>query len=216
MNSIFSWVLFLCVSSVNFSIAAEELQPSVVELLKPKLNSDRIEYFFGNYGVDPLSIDSPAFPHSRIANLYSIDQGNKIMRTLAVVDFFQPVHSELADVHREIDEGKSIGIALREKGWTIHKNPVYFGELELSASVMSWMREEEFNSGAVYFYQLYVSKQDMKKIPYCTILEVYSPQYLTQEWLQALYEDQYVEFSALSKEAADFIARLSLLMQDFP
>lgn len=217
MHSYF-FSLFLLFGSViaGISFAAPEVQPSVVELLKPKLNSDRIEYFFGSYGVDPLDIDSPAFPFSRIANLHSLNQGKKIMRTLAVVDYFQPQNPSLNTVHREIVEGKSIGIALREHGWTIHKNAVYFGSISLSPNVMEWMDENEVTEGAVHFYRLEVSKDNQDPIPYCTILEVHSPQYLTQEWLQALYADQYARFSHQSKEASEFISRLVLLMQDFP
>ena len=205
-----------------FSLFAEtseapEIQQSIVDFLKPKLNSDRIEYFFGNYGVDTLDIDSPVFPFSRIANLHSVHQGKKIMRTLAVVDFFHPVHPDLHDVHRKIIEGKSIGIALREHGWIVHKYPVYFGTTFLSPRVLDWMDEPCIDQAALHVYRLEVSKNDKPDfIPYCTILEVHSPQYLTEEWLKALYEDQYEEFSIKSKEAADLLFRLSILIQDFP
>jgi hypothetical protein len=210
--------LFLLFGSIiaGTSFASPEIQPNVVELLKPKLNSDRIEYFFGSYGVDPLDIDSLAFPFSRIANLHSLNHGKKIMRTLAVVDYFQPQNPSLCTVHREIVAGKSIGIALREDGWTIHKNAVYFGSISLSPNVMEWMDENNVAEGAAHFYRLEVSKANQEPIPYCTILEIHSPQYLTQEWLQALYADQYALFSQESKESSELIARLVLLMQDFP
>lgn len=207
---------FSCFFFLGTLCAAPEVQQNVVDLLKPKLNSDRIEYFFGSYGVDPLEIESPVFPNSRIANLHSLHQGKKIMRTLAVVDYFQPQQPSLGPVHREIVQGKSIGIALREHGWTIHKNAVYFGSLSLSPNVMDWMDEYESKEGAVHFYRLEVSKNNQDPIPYCTILELHSPQYLTQEWLQALYAEQYTEYSHQSKEASEFINRLALLLQDFP
>ena len=147
---ILSWII--CSLFGGISEAAPEIQPKVVEFLKPKLNSDRIEYFFGSYGVDPLEIASPAFPSSRISNLYSIHQGKKIMRTLAVVDFFQPVHPDLTDVHHEILEGKSVGIALREEGWNIKKSPVYFGMAMLSPGVMDWMDENCVDQAALHVY----------------------------------------------------------------
>lgn len=56
-------------------------------ILKQKLNSDRIKFLFGSYGVDPLNIQSSVFPNSRISNLHSTHDGKKIMRTLAVVNF---------------------------------------------------------------------------------------------------------------------------------
>ncbi len=191
------------------AIAAPEFNQNVVELLKPKLNSDRIEYFFGSYGVDPLDIASD----SRIANLYSLDNGKKIMRTLAVVNFSDPMNSELQHVHREIVAGKSIGIALREDGWTIHKNPVYFGSVDLSSNLMEWMDEKDETTAAVHFYRLDVSKNDLDAMNYCTILEVHSPQYLSEEWLQALYSDQY---GIESEEASQLKAKLTNLIQNFP
>ena len=170
-----------------------------------------------SYGVDPLDIKSPVFPASRIANLHSMHQDKKIMRTLAVVDFFQPMHPDLNGVHREIIEGKSIGIALRDQGWKIHKKPVHFGLIALSPGLMDWMDEHSVDQAALHVYRLEVSNSDKSDlIPYCTILELHSPQYLSEEWMQALYEDQYKEFSTLSTETSDLISRLSKLIQEFP
>lgn len=216
-NSLFAfgWMFFSLFAGT--SQAAPEIKQSVVDLLKPKLNSDRSEYFFGNFGVDVLDIDSPVFPFSRISNLHSVHQGRKIMRTLAVVDFFHPVHADLNDVHRKIMEGKSIGIALREQGWIIQKKPVYFGITLISPRIMDWMDESSLDQAVLQVYRLEVSKNDVSVfMPYCTIIELHSPQYLTEEWKRALYEDQYEEFSVKSDEAADLLFRLSMLMQDFP
>jgi hypothetical protein len=198
------------------SEAAPEVEQEIVEFLKPKLNSDRIQYFFGSYGVDKLDIDSPVFPNSRIASLHSIHQGKKIMRTLAIVDFFQPVDDELNSVHSEIIEGKSIGIALREQGWMIQKKPLYFGIFLLSPALMDWM-ETSIDNAAVHAYRLEVSKSDQPdSIPYCTIIELHNPHYLSEEWLQALYDDQYREFSKISIEAEVLLSRLSVLIREFP
>jgi hypothetical protein len=205
----------LCVFlACGFLEAAPELEEKVVELLKPKLNSDRIEYFFGNYAIETLDIQSSAFPGSRITNLYSVHEGKKVMRTLAVVDFFDPVHPNLKEAHRQISEGKSIGIALRDEGWMIQKRPVYFGEIALSPSVMEWMDEAHQNQAAVHVYRLEVSKNN-EMIPYCTIIEVHSPQYLSQEWLKAFYPDQYDAYSVVNQETADLLERLSILMKEF-
>ncbi len=215
--------LFFALSLIAFSFfigtseAVPEIQRETVALLKPKLNSDRIEYFFGSYGVDALKIESPVFPASRIANLYSIHQGKKIMRTLAVVDFFQPISSDLQEVHREIIEGKSIGIALRDRGWIVHKKPIYFGVTSLSPELMKWMDEPTIDQAALHIYRLEVSRKGQSEMtPYCTIIELYSPQYLTEEWLQALYGDQYQEFSIKTEEVVDLLCRLLVLIQNFP
>ncbi len=121
------------------------------------------------------------------------------MRTLAVVDFFQPVDLSLTDVHSEIMSGKSIGIALREQEWKIEKRAVYFGEASLSSHLMGWMDEHCADKGAVYIYRLEVSKSNENPLPYCTIIELYSPQYLSKEWLQSLYGDQYKNHSLVKK-----------------
>lgn len=205
----------LCVATVLSMLeGAPELEDSVVELLKPKLNSDRIEYFFGNYAIETLDIHSSAFAGSRITNLYSVHEGKKIMRTLAVVDFFDPLHEDLKEAHRQISNGKSIGIALREEGWMIQKRPVYFGGIALSPRLMEWMDESNQDQAAVHVYRLEVSKNN-EIIPYCTIIEVHSPQYLDLEWLKAFYPDQYDAFSEATQETTDLMGRLSILMRDF-
>lgn len=219
-----SFFAFCLILITLFGVAVEtttwavpEIRQETIDLLKPKLNSDRIEYFFGSYGVDPLDIDSPVFPLSRISNLHSLEHGKKVMRTLAVVDYFQPVSPELANVHQEIKEGKSIGIALREHGWIIHKNPVFFGVTNLSPELMNWMDEPTVREAAVHIYRLNVSKKDKPElIPYCTIIEVHSPQYLSKEWLQVLYEDQYMNFSIRTSEVDNLLNRLSKLIKNFP
>ncbi|HEV8051008.1 MAG TPA: hypothetical protein VGP47_00825 [Parachlamydiaceae bacterium] len=199
------------------SEASSPIQQETVDYLKPKLNSDRIEYFFGSFAVDVLDIHSPAFPGSRISNLYSTNNGKKIMRTLAVVDFFQPTSPELLNAHCEIMEGKAIGIALRDHGWSINKKPLYFGSIILSPAVMDWMDELLDNQGALHIYRLDVSKKDQSEtIPYCTIIEVQSPQYLSIEWLQALYPDQYKSFSNQTDEVGALLSRLKILLQTFP
>lgn len=211
-------ILILCLvyfSTCVFPLeAAPEVERNIVEQLSPKLNSDRIEYFFGSYGIEQIDVESSAFPGSRISNLYSVHHGQKIMRTLAVVDFFDPVHEDLKEAHRQISNGKSIGIALREEGWMIQKRPVYFGGIALSPRLMEWMDESNQDQAAVHVYQLEVSKNN-EIIPYCTIIEVHSPQYLDLEWLKAFYPDQYDAFSVATQETTDLMGRLSILMKDY-
>jgi len=207
-------VLILLMLATSLT-GAQPVQEDVVQELMPRLNSDRITYFFGSYGVEALDIETSTFPKSRIANLFSLHDGQKIMRTLAVVDFKEPVHPKLVKVHEAIVAGKSIGITLRDEGWTIQKVPVYFGVIELSQSVMQWMEEATVGIAAIHIYRLDVAK-DERAIPYCTIVEIHSPEYLSPEWLQGLYPEQYENFSACTLETSSLLFRLSKLMAEFP
>ncbi len=211
----FAFCLLLS-SPFCFVNGAPAVKQDVVQLLIPKLNSDRIAYFFGSYGVDPIQVNASPFGESRIANLYSLQGDQKIMRTLAIVDFKQPIPEDLKQAHQCITQGQSIGIALREKGWSIEKLPLYFGTVALSPALKAWMHESSCNSAAVHFYQLNVLKEDRQPVPYCTIIEVHSPQYLDASWLQALYFGQYQDHQEASGEAAALIGSLNLLITEFP
>ncbi|MCB1075377.1 MAG: hypothetical protein KDK59_07560 [Simkania sp.] len=141
----------LCATFFFFGMLFAQVQPEVVQSLKPKLNTERIEYFFGNSGVELLEIDSPAFVEKRISNLYSIDNtGRKIMRCLAIVDFTVPIHYNLTDSHQEICTGSPIGTTLKKHGWSITKKPIYFSTISLSPELMLWMEEVETNEAALH------------------------------------------------------------------
>lgn len=201
----------------QFVHSAPEVKQEVVELLTPKLNSDRIAHFFGSFGVDQISIGSSPFQDCRIANLYSLHDGQKFMRTLAVVDYQQPVHENLKQVHQEICQGASIGIALRQHGWKLDKVPVYFGSVALSPQVQAWMHEKESSRAAVHIYKLMVFKNEGdERVHYCTIIEVQSPQYLDENWLQSLYPDQYKNYRESTKEVSMLINSLNTLIDQFP
>jgi hypothetical protein len=197
--------------------AAPEVKQEVVQLLTPKLNSDRISHFFGSYGVETISMAESPFGEGRIANLYSLQGDEKILRTLAVVDFQQPVHESLKPVHKEICEGQSIGIALRKNGWMIDKLPVYFGSVSLSPQLRAWMQESGSDKAAVHIYKLHVFKENSEeRLHYCTIIEVHSPQYLDENWLQSLYPDQYPQFRKTSDEVSPLMTSLNALISAFP
>ena len=197
--------------------AAPEVKQEVVQLLISKLNSDRIAHFFDSYGVETIEVAASPFGEGRIANLYSTLGDEKIMCTLAVVDFKQPVHESLKSVHKEICEGQSIGIALRKNGWLIDKLPVYFGSISLSPELQGWMQESSSDRAAVHIYKLHVFKENSEeRFHYCTIIEVHSPQYLDEKWLQALYPDQYNDFRANSGEVDALMGPLNALIRSFP
>lgn len=189
--------------------SAFPLRTETVKLLKHQLNSDRIKYFFGSFGVELLNLQSSEFPESRISNLYSMHDDKKVMRTLALVDFKQTTHPLLQEAHREIINGGSIGATLSRHGWKIKKNPMYFGSFYLTSKILQWMQEEQLKEAAIHIYRLEVYQDNQTPIPYCTILEIHSPQYLTVEWLQALYVEQWDIFTEETEEVSILLDRLS-------
>lgn len=211
---VFFLLLFL---PFGFVRGATEVKQDIVEFLMPKLNSDRIAYFFGSYGVEPIQMTSSPFGESRIANLYSTHGEEKIMRTLAIVDFEQPVHESLEQVHKDICQGQSIGIVLRQSGWMIDKLPLYFGSISLSPQLQAWMHENNCDRAAIHIYELNVFKENSEeRLHYCTIIEVHSPQYLDENWLQSLYCDQYNHFRKSSGKVDLLIDSLYSLINMLP
>lgn len=183
---------------------------SVVSTIKPMLNSDRIEYFFGSYGVARLQPDSNKLKKTRIANLYSTHDNQKIMRTLAIVDFVEPMLEPLALAHQKIQNGESIGIALRNDNWSIIKEPIYFGEATLKPNVLQLMFEKNNTKGAIYIYKLSVKNNThTNPIGYCNIIEIYSPQYLTSVWLKEIYKDDFPQYNTLTPEITEIIKNMS-------
>ena len=167
-----------------------------IATLKPMLNSDRIKHLFGSYQVEPIHVFTQEFPNSRISNLHSIHEKNnaklKIQRTLAIVDFVSKIPPLLIPAHERIIAGASIGTALVEAGWKINKNPIFFGEIPILKQVMEWMHEKEQDRAAVHIYQLEVSNESQREpVPYCTIIEIHSPQYLSLASLKALYDEDF-------------------------
>ncbi len=200
-------------------IAANALMPDekTVEALKPKLNSERIAYFFGNYHIEQLNVCSSVFPESRISNLYSSHDGVKIMRTLAIVNYVTPINPFLKTSHTKILAGTSIGIALRDAGWEVIKKPIYFGEIALSANVMKWMHEKTRSTGTIHIYQLEVKNDEHPTlIPYCTIIEIHSPQYLTNSWLKALNSKDFIEYQTANSNVNKLLPRIKKCLAEFP
>lgn len=206
-------ILFMKIITVNALIPDEK----TVAALKPKLNSDRIAFFFGNFDLELLKTCPTVFPDSRISNLYSTHDNKKIMRTLAIVDYVKPVNPLLKTPHEKILSGTAIGIALRDEGWELVKKPIYFGEIQLTANVMKWMHQDKPSSGAIHMYQLEVKNADHPAlIPYCTIIEIHSPQYLTSEWLRALNGKDYIENQSANSEINALLARVKECLSEFP
>lgn len=211
-------LFFILLACLSFAPAqsAPPLQEEIVEILKPQLNSDRIEYFFGSFGIELLHLQSCEFPENRVSNLYSIHNNEKVMRTLALVTFEQPVHPLLQETHKEITKGKAIGMALQHSGWKIKKTPTYFGSFYLDEKILQWMQEKQSNQAAIHVYELSAYRDDQTPIRYCTIAEIHSPQYLSIEWLKALYPEQWNAFTEQTEKITAFLDQLSQWARHFP
>ena len=213
-------VLVLVLLSLVYGIPAIASAPKFtkndIERLQPLLNSERIKYFFGNYGVEQLSISSKDFSSSRISNLYSQDDhGKKIMRTLAIVQRVDAISPLLANEHRKIQAGGSIGTVMKEAGWKVIKTPIFFGSTHLSKNLLAWMRVSDAKRGEVFIYDLLVTKAPMPKpLPYCTIIEIYSPDYLNSRWIKALSKESHPTTSTAS--IRKLMASVRDFVRDFP
>jgi hypothetical protein len=108
-------------------LAAQPLKLETVSTLKNRLNSERIEFCFGGYGVEQISNCKDIFPDNRISSLYSTHGKDKIVRTLAIVEFENPINQALVPVHHAILSGGSIGTELRKAGWTIRNEQPILG-----------------------------------------------------------------------------------------
>ena len=157
----------------------------------PLLNSERIRQRYGNYGIDVLEQDE----RLRVSNLYSLEEGAKITRTLAVVLYPAEVPSDITAEHELIVAGGSIGQVFKERGWQVEKTVRYLGIIPASAdfdeiyTLMGGITPADL---AVLLYDFSVCNAS-GCFAYTTIAEVYHPDYLGQEDLRAIYGDQAVQ-----------------------
>lgn len=155
------------------------------ETQRPLLNSERIRQQFGSYGIEVLQQDD----RLRVSDLYSVEAGARITRTLAVVFFPETIPAPLRAEHDAIKSGQSIGEEFRNNGWKVQKQNLYVGELAASpefADVYTAMGEITAVDLAVHIYRLSVSK-DSNRYPYATIAEIHHPDYLDLIELRAIY-----------------------------
>jgi len=152
----------------------------------PVLNSEHIRQKFGSYGIDVVR-DSGGL---RVSNLFSIEDGRKIMRTLAAVMYPSSIPPAIQAEHREIESGQAIGEVFRRHGWEIKKRTLYIGEIAAApefAGVYSAMGGIRPASLAVHIYQLWVERKHTR-LCYATIAEVHHPQYLGSRDLEEIYQ----------------------------
>lgn len=168
---------------VPLTIFAIALSACVVE--PELLNSERIKQRFGSYGIDVFK--SP--DGLRRSNLYSLEDGQKVCRTYAVVRFDNVPADILGNEHAQILAGASVGATFKENGWTIYKETRYVGDLALPAEaeqLRALMALEDNATLAMHVYRLLL-KKDSQMIDYATIIEVHHPDYLRSEDVAGLY-----------------------------
>jgi len=156
----------------------------------PLLNSQRIRQRFGSYGIEVVRNSDGL----RVADLYSLEDGRKVMRTLAVVIYPRTIPSLILAEHREIENGGSIGEVFNQHGWSIRKQNIYFGDILAQpgyTGVYAAMGGIPPTDLAVHVYRLSVGKSG-HWLAYARIAEVHHPDYLELLELEDIYatEDQ--------------------------
>ena len=149
------------------------------------LNSDRIQSSFGSYGVDVLY----SAQGRRISSLYSTEDGGKVTRTYAVVDFPGEPREPYAREHARIEAGASIGETFRGAGWQVSKQHLYIGEFEIPAAytdIGKLMQIALPKNLATHVYVLRIRKDD-QSFSYATITEIHHPDYLRKADLVKIY-----------------------------
>jgi hypothetical protein len=160
------------------ALSACSLQPEV-------LNSERIKHRFGSYGVEIIEQND----ESRRSSLYSTSNGKRTCRTYAVVKFTSGDAFGIADVHRKVVDGASIGSTFKSDGWEIRKETIYIGDLALPAAhhpIGELMHLQSSTTLAVHAYHLHIEKGPTS-LHYATIVETHHPEYLDQSELLELY-----------------------------
>ncbi|MGQ3887944.1 hypothetical protein ACQUW5_02785 [Legionella sp. CNM-1927-20] len=142
-----------------------------LQTMQGLLNSQRIKLIFGNYEVELVAQED----NVRVSNLHS----DGIMRTCAIVNFVLPIPVWLQNTHSKIYGGGSIGQTIKDNGFDLTKENIYFGITKLPKTVQAKMETDE-DLTAVHIYQLLVKNPlTSESIVYCTISELHSPLYLT-------------------------------------
>ena len=142
----------------------------------PSLNSERIEQRYGNYGIEILQSGN----NRRLTSLYSVSDGQKTMRTLALVEFTAPDDPQLLSEHQRILGGESIGAVFKEEGWIIDKISLRYclSRFDLqSMPELSRMRLNHPDTLATRRYVFRVQKGETS-VNYATITEIHHPDYL--------------------------------------
>jgi len=164
----FRYLLFL----INFSgpvFASGGSYPAL-------LNSERIAERYGNFGIEILQAENGR----RLSSLYSVVEGQKTMRTLALVEFTGADDPRLAAEHARVLAGESIGAVFKATGWTIEKISPRFCLSKLDLEELPELSAMDIDlpaSFATHNYIFRVKKGD-SSIDYASITEIHHPDYL--------------------------------------
>ena len=168
------------------------------------LNSERIERRFGSYGIDVLASEAGL----RRSSLYSIEDGQRICRTYAVVRFTDEPDTSYGPEHARVLAGNSLGEVFKANGWAIHKQTLYIGSFRLDGSdtpIGKLMRIADNSELALHVYQLLLAK-DEQVYEYATIVEAHHPDYLSVADLLDIYH--YDDSESLSAESLEALIAL--------
>ena len=187
MNPLAAGTLFLVLTCLLSGpvLALDQVPARAAPSTQPRpsqLNSERIRAQFGSYGIDILQQDM----QTRVSSLYSMDQGQKITRTLAVVMYADEIPSPILAEHQIIAGGGSIGEVFKANGWSVEKKSRYFGALPASpdyAEIYALMGGIQPMELATHVYELSVCKAG-RCLVYATIAEVHHPDYFDQALLE--------------------------------
>lgn len=185
------------------SRTADELQK-----MENLLNQQRIELIFGQYKVNVLFQENTI----RVSNL----NADGVMRTCAVVHFDLPVPAWLEATHQQIYNGASIGKAIKDNGFELIKEPLYFGISQLPEIARQNMQTDE-NAAAVHIYQSKViNPTTSESFSYCTIIELHHPLYLTLGDLCALYPQDTLKYKVITEVVQQHLDTLSKIDELIP
>jgi hypothetical protein len=142
----------------------------------PPLNSERIAQRYGNYGIEILQSGS----QGRLSSLYSVSDGQKTMRTLALVEFTAADDPHLVREHQRILAGESIGAVFKEEGWHIDKISLRYCLAPLDLQSMPELSRMRLKHPATLATRTYVFsvRKGKTSINYATITEFHHPDYL--------------------------------------
>ena len=150
------------------------------------LNSERIEQQFGSYGIDILASEAGL----RRSSLYSVENGQRICRTYAVVRFSDESNAHYSLEHAKVLSGNSLGEVFKSNGWEIRKQTLHIGSFEIQDAesvALDLMNIDAPQVIGLHVYQLLLARED-KVFEYATILEAHHPDYLSEAEILAIYQ----------------------------
>ena len=141
-----------------------------------QLNSERIAERYGNYGIEILQSGNDR----RLSSLYSVSEGIKTMRTLALVNFSAANDSNIVHEHERVLAGESIGAVFKDSGWTIDKVSSHYCQTQLDIDAMPELLRMEIVLPATLATRRYIFRirKGAVIIDYANITEIYHPDYL--------------------------------------